>query len=333
MKQKINSIEDIARIAGVSKSTVSRSLNDSPLISDRTKNRIIKIAREHNFHINQAARSLNTKRSGVIALAMPIGSRGDYLVSDPFTQKLLATLVHSLNSHGYDLLFVNVTENGEWINRYGDSRRVDGFLVLPCGYFSTYLGMLTEREYPFVVISKMLDGVNFVSADDRRGGYLAAEHLIQCGARRIAFIGGPRRETEVVLRLEGFRSALEENAGLFDELHVVYGKYLPESGYECMKELFGKDTKIDGVFACSDRIARGVLDALVEKERKIPDDVSLVGYDNTIAQYTIPTLTTIHQDIEMLGRESVRILLANLDNGDSEQRVLPVELIHGGSSR
>lgn len=333
MCQKIHSIEDIARIAGVSKSTVSRSLNNSPLISEKTRNKIIEIARQHNFHINQAARSLNTKRSGVIALAMPIGAEKEYLISDPFIQRLLATLVHSLNSCGYDLLVVKLTENGDWINRYADSRRVDGFMILPWGDSSGYISMLTEREFPFVMIGQIIEGLNYVSADDYRGGSLAADHIAAGGAQCPAFIGGPENELEVVLRLQGYREGLQKNNLHITDEQIVYGPYLPAAGYTGMLELLDRNSTIDAVFACSDRIARGVLDALLERKKQIPDDITLVGYDNTIAQYTCPPLTTIHQDIESLGREAVRILVSQIDGGTIEQVVLPVELVPGGTSR
>jgi DNA-binding LacI/PurR family transcriptional regulator len=310
-------------------------LNNSPLISEQTRLRIQEIAREYNFTIHQGARCLSLKRTQIIAFVIPLEPDDEYLVTDPFIHKLVGTFAYALNEYRYDLLIVQThPEEHNWVQRYYDAKRVDGFIVCGTPLFDEDIKSLISRKAPFVVQGRVAPDRSFsgVCIDDFAGGTLAMKHLLQLGRRRIAFLGGVPGEPEVILRYQAYEQALQEYNCVVDPLLVTYGDYTHQSGYDEMQRLLQQAPDLDAVFANSDVMAVGAMEALREARRNVPRDVSIVGYDDTIGAHCNPPLTTIRQDIVKTGRVLVHNLMQQLEDGVITSTVLPVELIIRKSS-
>ena len=334
MSEKIKSIEDIAKSLGVSKSTVSRALNDSPLISDNTKEKIQAYAKEHNFCINQTARSLSIQKTGIVAFVLPEKKhKHECNCEDPFMAELLSALVRNLNFSSYDLLIIHVNINSEnWVKKYIDGKLVDAIIFLSCHEIDRVYNIMNKRDVPFVRISTISKDINSVSCDDYNGAMIAVQHLYETGRRNIAFIGGSKEDYVTNTRYNGYIDALKKYNLEADNDLVDYGNYSPESGYDAMKRIFEKNKKIDSVFVCSDVMACCAMDVIKERNLGIPEDISVVGFDDTVANLCRPELTTIHQDISLLAKECVNVLLNSMETGKVFQKILPVKLIKRDST-
>ena len=201
-------IADIARLAGVSKSTVSRALSDSPLICEETKERIRAISREQHFQINLPARRLSTKESNTIAFVTH-GYHKEFSFADLFTLEILSSISRALAENGYDLLMVQVDPLAccDWSADYLDTGRADGFILMTSTRKNAHIKSLLEMKSPFIVWGVPLPGHSYpsVTGDNFTGGKLAVEHLVRSGRRKIAFLGGPADELEVQRRYDGLR--------------------------------------------------------------------------------------------------------------------------------
>jgi DNA-binding LacI/PurR family transcriptional regulator len=329
--KSVLTIADIARIAGVSKSTVSRALNDSPLIGEKTKDRIRAIAKEKSFQINLPARRLNTKESRTIAFVTH-GQHKEFSFADLFTLEIISSISRALAEDHYDLLMVQVDPYAccDWSADYLDTGRADGFILMTSTRKSTHIKSLLEMKYPFIVWGVPLPGYSYcsVTGDDFSGGKLAGEHLLLSGRQKIAFLGGPADELEVQRRYEGFAAALQEAGLEVEQERVGYSDYSTESGAATMRQLLERSPDLDAVFANSDLMAMAAMDALRESGRRVPDDVAVVGYDNlSIAQVSNPPLTTINQNLPQAGRLLAKNLIQYLRTGVVTNAVLPVDLV------
>jgi DNA-binding LacI/PurR family transcriptional regulator len=327
----VQTIADIARLAGVSKSTVSRALNDSSLIGEETKERIRAIAKAHSFQINLPARRLTTKKSHTIAFVTH-GQHEDFSFADLFTLELISSISRALAEERYDLLMLQVDPYAccDWSADYLDTGRADGFILLTSTRKSTHIKSLLEMKYPFIVWGRPLPGFSYPSVvgDDFSGGKLAGEHLLRSGRRKIAFLGGPADELEVQSRYDGFTAALRAAGLEVEKEHVGYGDYSIDSGAAVIRQLLERSPDLDAVFVNSDLMAMSAMDALRDSGRRVPDDVAVVGYDNlSIAQVSNPPLTTISQNLPQAGRLLARNLIQYLQTGVVTNAVVPVELV------
>jgi DNA-binding LacI/PurR family transcriptional regulator len=328
--EKRKSIADIARFAGVSKSTVSRALNDSPLANPETKERVRAIAREHDFRPSAAARNLSLRSSHTIAFVMyAYGGNDCSLITDPFSLEIMGGITMGLHELGYDLLIAHVDPNDrDWIGHFLDSGRVDGFILMTSTEKKHYVDMLTERRAPFVTWGASGGGCCTVCGDDRLGGQLATERLLSLGRKRIAFLGGMRNEPEVKERYLGYETALIRAGRSVDPALVVYGDYSERSGARAMEELLQHDAHVDAVFSNSDLMAIAAMRTLQARGIRIPDDIAVVGYDDlSMAAYVTPALTTISQNIPGAGKLIARDLVGFLEKGICTTTRMPVELI------
>src|SRR5512137_2741045 len=211
--KSVQTIADIARLAGVSKSTVSRALADSSLISEETKQRVQTIAREHSFQINLPARRMSTKQSNTIAFVTH-GYHKEFSFADLFTLELIGSVSRALAEEHYDLLMVQVDPYAccDWSADYLDTGRADGFILMTSTRKSTHIKSLLEMKSPFIVWGMPLPGCSYpsVAGDDFSGGNLAGEYLLHSGRRKIAFLGGPADELEVQRRYGGFAAAFQQ---------------------------------------------------------------------------------------------------------------------------
>jgi DNA-binding LacI/PurR family transcriptional regulator len=323
--ERVNSIADIARLLGVSKSTVSRALNDSPLISTATKDRVRTVAREHGFEIDVRARRLSLQRSGTIALVaygyMP----------DAFMLGILTGISAGLAKTDHDLLVMHVARADlTWPRRYLEAGRADGFILLDAQCSREQLRAVLAARAPFVMWGPPpRDGAySTVGGDSYRGGLLATEHLARGGRRRIAFVGGPEREPEVRDRLRGYEDALEAAGLSVDPALVAYGDWSEASGAAETGKLLDGPAGIDAVFVNSDVMAIGAMDAIRARGLEIPRDVAIVGYDDIpIARHVAPPLTTIRQDPVLAGRLLAESLIQHLSTGAITSTSIPAALV------
>jgi DNA-binding LacI/PurR family transcriptional regulator len=311
-------------------------LNDSPLISKETKDRIQAIAQEHHFACCQVARSLSLKRSNTIALIIPIyPGKPPSFINDPFFVELLQGVVFAIAEHGYDLLIGQPRKDApDEVQSYLGSKRADGLILLGCRAYLKAISDIFGPEAPIIVWGAAEDLVCCsVNSDNVTGGRLAVRHLLQLGRKRIAFLGGYQGEPEVALRYQGYAKMLQEAGRQVDSSLVSYGDYSSQSGYQNMQKLLAQAPDVDGVFACSDLMAIGAMEAVRESGRHVPGDISVVGFDDIqLATYCSPPLTTIRQALGKAGKALVNNLMQYLKDTIITRTILPVELVVRKSS-
>ncbi len=322
-KKETVTIRDIARIAGVSHSTVSRSLNDSPLISEKTKERIQIIARDLNFAFNASAQSLSTNRTGTVGIIYPE-------LFDTFGNSLyLGLLVQGLR-HGFEK--ASLDSIGSFpLNHYtGESnirklisrKKIDGLLIIHPEIPAEEWEYIRSSEIPFVVLhfkprSYDYSWMDYLFTDHVTGGYMATESLIDSGCRRILTLREDSREIQYIERTKGYRKALDAHDIPFEEGLIVGGDCSFEFGFDTIMSMREQLSEIDGVFAQADLVALGAIEALKELRVEVPDSVKVIGYDDTeLGKYFRPKLTTVHQPREEHARLACERLINLLDGVD-----------------
>jgi DNA-binding LacI/PurR family transcriptional regulator len=331
-EKEARTIADIARLANVSPSTVSRALSDSPLISAETRERIQALAREHRYTIHAGAQSLRRQRTRTIAAVVSINRPSGRAWTDPFLLELLGEIAAAATLHGYDLLLSEIhPDGGDWSTRFLRSGRADGIILI--SRLSERLRRsedLAAAGAPFVVWGPMLPAQAYcsVGSDDYQGGLLVAEHLIRLGRQRIAFLGSDRDVWEMQLREDAYAAALAAAGRSYDGRYVVKSLSTSQAGYEAMRRLLVQAPDLDAVIAASDVMALGALEALRSAGRSVPGDVAVVGYDDiSLAAYCSPPLTTVRQATAAAGNLLVERLLARIEGRPAPSAVLPVELV------
>jgi DNA-binding LacI/PurR family transcriptional regulator len=346
--ERVKTIADIARLAGVSKATVSRALNESTLVSVQTRDRVRAIAAQHGFEMNATARSLSRRQSNVVALAtypyepfgpsenVPDGFVPADKLPDTFVLEVMSGLAAGLHARGYDMLVIQIdSRDTGWIARYLDSGRVDGFVLMSASCTRKHLEALELRGAPFVVwgLDSTSHAYSTVSGDSYAGGRMATRHLLEKGRRRIAFVGGPDTEQESQDRYRGYVTALREVDIEVDTSLVTYGWYSSESATARMRDLLEHHNDIDAVFACSDVMAIAAIEELRAHGLGVPDDVAVVGYDDiALAAHTDPPLTTVRQAGPLAGRLLADSLIQQLRTGAVGHVSIPAELVVRQSS-
>jgi DNA-binding LacI/PurR family transcriptional regulator len=329
-RTSIKTIDDIARIAQVSKSTVSRALNDSPLVKEETKEQILAIARQHNFRLNAPARRLSLKQSCTVAFVTHAYYK-DFSLDDLFTLEIMGGVSNGLHELGYDMLVIQVSpRDSDWIHQYLRSGRVDGFILLTGSRKQSYVRNLVDLGAPFVAWGFSNPDQSFctVNGDNLSGGRLATEHLIHSGRQRIAFLGGPAAQMETQLRYRGYESALQAADRPTDPATVAYGEYCSAAAAEAMEQLLERAPDLDAVFVTSDLNAIAAMEVIRRHGKRIREDIAVVGYDDlSIASYNQPPLTTIRQNIPLAGRLLAQNLIQYLKTGVVSQVTMPVELV------
>ena len=327
---KLNTIADIARLAGVSKSTVSRALNDSPLIGEETKQRIRSIAAEHHFQLNVPARRLSLKQSNTIAF-VTYAYKTDSSVPDVFMLEIMSGISRALHEHHYDLLIVHVDPGDtEWPHQYLDTGRVDGFIVLSATCTERHIAELLEMKAPVAMwgVPKDMSGFCTVTGDSFAGGKAATEHLLRSGRTRVGFIGGFANTQEVTDRYNGYEAALRAAGSEVDPDLVAYTNYSPAAGAAAMRQLLEQSPDLDSVFVNSDVMAISAMDVIRESGRTVPGDIAVVGYDDiSIAQHSNPPLTTIRQNGPLAGKLLAESLIQCLRTGVIATSSIPAELV------
>jgi DNA-binding LacI/PurR family transcriptional regulator len=328
------SMSDIARAAGVSESTVSRALNNNKLIAEKTRKRIQEIAREMNYKINESARNLRLQRSHTVSVVINATESSGQPFSDPFMLDMIGSIAGALSQHNYDLLFSSrIMEQKDWHDYLLGSHRADGVIVIGQGTDDSPLRELQKHGDPIVAWGNKQDDTPYctVGSNNFDGGKIATEHLIKLGRSEIVFLGDIAHP-EIDARFQGYMAALTQ-ASLETHEHHFGTAFSINSGYQRVSELL-TDSKLgfDAIFAASDNIAMGAIRALQEHGYRVPEDVSVVGFDDIpIASIFTPPLTTVRQQIHAGGEALVHKVMALINKESASSAMLPTELVVRGS--
>jgi DNA-binding LacI/PurR family transcriptional regulator len=323
-------MSDVARLANVSMSTVSRALADSPLIPEERRREIQKIAEDAGYVINQSARSLRMRKTQTIGVVFPLGHDVGQLISDPFLIEMFGRLADEITTRGYQVLLCRVTETSQgWLDKITQSQRQDGLVIVGQSDQHLALNQAAAGYGPIVVWGGHLPGQTYcsVGTDNLGGARRAVDHLIGLGRKRIAFLGMPELP-EIGLRYEGYQRALKAGGIELDPTLVVPAHFSFETAYEAARELIESGATFDAIFAASDIIALAAIQALTAAGIEIPKDVSVVGFDDiSIAAQSTPPLTSVRQDLAKGARTIVDLLFRRMAGEDAPSATLSPTLI------
>jgi len=321
---------DIARMAGVSESTVSRALADNPRVAERTRAYVKQLAAEAGYQVDPVARSLRVRRSNTICVAVPLMHAHEQPLSDPFMMTMLALLAEELTGRGYSMLLSKVDRHqDDWIGQLARSSRADGLIMIGQSFEHAEMNAAAREGWPMVVWGSHIDGQAYVSvgSDNLLGGELATTHLIEAGRRRIGFLGDEQLP-EVAPRFSGYRAVLEHHGLPFDRRLHARSHFLSEDAYRLTRAMLKKTDPPDGVFAASDLIALGAMQALAERGLRVPEDVAVAGFDDIpMARLAQPALTTVQQDTRGAGAVLVSTLIDLIERRPAQSRELDTRLV------
>lgn len=330
---------DIAALAGVSQPTVSRALSGNPSVSEETRARVLAAAEQLNYKVDKNASGLRRRSSRTLALLFFEEETPGGALINPFYLSLLGPMVRCCAERGYDLLISFQQLSSDWHVDYEDSHKADGIILLGYGDYLQYrpkLEKLIERGAHFVRWGSAGDGAlgATVSCDNEQGGFDATSHLLQQGRRRIAFVGTvDPGYPEFLDRWNGYCRALRAGGIEADERLQIDGDATEEAGAVAVRRIVAREAEFDAVFAASDVAAIGVMHALHELGRKVPDDVAIVGFDDIpAAALSSPRLTTVSQNPRQASESLIDAILTLVDGGTVENRLLPARLIVRESS-
>mgnify|MGYP003700187513 FL=1 len=323
-------LEDLAAIAGVSIATVSRALNNSPAVNDETKRRVWKIAREHNYNFRPSMPALLSGAAATIAVVVPTLAGRQTEVSDPFFQELIGGLSEAGRSAGCDVLISYLApKNHDDLAAIMTANRAEGVIFLGQSFLHERFNQLAETENRFIVWGAEIAGQKYCSigSDNLGGGKRATSHLINLGRRRIAFVGDTSNP-EILQRYEGYIAAHRRSDTPLDPDLTLQASFDVESTEAAITSLLERGIRFDAVVGANDLIAMAAIRCLLKEGLRVPDDVSVTGYDNLqLAAYGFPALTTISQDPARAGRIMVAKLIASAEDGPMRSERLPTDLI------
>jgi DNA-binding LacI/PurR family transcriptional regulator len=326
------SIKDIARLAGVSHSTVSRALNKSPLIPVKTAQRIQRIAAEKGYAASVVARSLVTRRTEAIGVVVTS-------IADPFNGEVVAGIEEVANDEGYSVVLATSQADPRrelTVVRSFRERRVDGILVASSRLGAQYLPLFAELETPIVLLNNQhpSEFAYSVSIDNADGGYQAAMHLIGLGHRDIAYIGDEFGLQSDAERFRGFQAAMRKTRLKIRKDLVVRGDGKSAGGKKCAAELLALRQPPTAIFCYNDMTALGVIEAVQARRWRVGREVSVVGFDDLFFAASLqPPLTTFRQPKRELGKQAMQLLIAILRQQPAERKVVVRgELVVRGST-
>ena len=333
MASKATSI-DIAYRAGVSQSTVSRALRNSPLVNLETRQRIQAIAKEMNYKVDKNASNLRTQNSHTLALLICEDPTNDDSMINPFFLSMLGSITRATAQQGYDLLVSFQQLSSDWHADYEDSNKADGIILLGYGDYMDYahkLEKLLAQNTHFVIWGAEHNNKSVLSigCDNHQGGVIATEHMLAQGRKHIAFLGdssshSPEFRDRYLGHCEALKAQqIKPNKQLqFDAISTE------SSGFDAANALLDKGIAFDAIFAASDLIAIGTLRALKKRGVNVPSDVAIIGYDDIpVASFANPSLTTIKQNTQLAGEILVESLLKLIRGQDVSPMLIPTNLV------
>lgn len=333
MKGKATSF-DIAYQAGVSQSTVSRALRDSPAVNQETKDRIFAIAKQLNYKVDKNASNLRKQRSGTLALLLFEDPTVDDSQINPFFLSMLGSITRACTKRGHDLLISFQQLSNDWHADYEDSKKADGIILLGYGDYVDYeekLNQLLAQETHFVCWGARVQGhPEFtIRSNNQQGGRLAGEHLAGLGHQQFAFIGNASdRSPEFLDRYSGFVQALAAAGISSAQVRQLDAISTEQAGFDATLKLLSSGFKPDAIFAASDLIAIGVMRAIQLQGLNVPADVAVVGFDDIpVASFSSPALTTIQQNTTLAGEMLVVNLLKLIEGQGIAQTEIEPKII------
>ncbi len=316
-------LKDIARAANVSCSTVSRALSGSPLVNPETAARIKRIAEASNYTVSALGRGLVTGKSNTIGVVVTT-------IADPFVGEVVSGVEEVANQHGFTVILACSQANPERevaVVRSFEARRVEGILVAASRVGALYLPAMSARSVPIVLLNDFNPGrfAHSVMIDNVAAARAATEHLIQIGHRRIAYLGDQFGMKSDADRMAGYRLALDAAGLEFRRDLVGQGDGKPEEGQRVMRQLLSQRDRPTAVFCYNDMTAIGALRAATTRRLRVPEDLSIVGFDDLfVASYVNPPLTTIRQPMRSMGQQAMKVLMRLL-NGQKTDEVISVK--------
>lgn len=307
-------IKDIAKMLNVSHTTVSRALNDSPFINEETKKRVMKAVKQLNYVPNFNAKSLVLNKSYNIALFFSTISQG---TSPNFFYDIIEG-ANSVIKESYNLVVKGIDEFKEF--SFIDRQRFDGIILISQSESDNdFINYVLDKKIPLVVLNREVEDdslINILTAE-KEGSYHAVNYLIQNGHKHIAIIEGKKEFESSIKRKEGYIKALIENEMPINEEYMVYGEYDIESGYRKMKELLKLSSVPTAVFCFNDDMAVGAMKAIADAGLKVPEDISIIGFDDSVVcNYVTPSLTSVRKPSRELSVKGAEKLLELIDSKD-----------------
>lgn len=320
-------MDEIAKLAGVSKATVSRVLNDSECgVGEQTRVRVKKIAEELGYSVEQTEKKKNVSFTRYIALILPD-------ITNPFFADLAKSVENSLRRKGYSLVLANTdfSEDNEAAQiRELMVKRLEGILLVPSGIRAREEHDLPRRyQIPMVLVDRKLEGISDIPgvySNNEYASVISCEHLIRKGARDIVFISGPLNVSTSIERFEGYKAVLAQHSIPFRPEMCRHGSYTVESGYNAVLELERSGISYSAILAANDLMALGALKAVREFGYRVPEDVQIIGFDNIeFSQYCEPSLSTMQQPTFDMGAKAVELLTGIIEKRDPVQpeRLVP----------
>ena len=326
-------IAEIAKMAGTSKTTVSRVLNNKPDVLQETRDRIKRLIELYDFHPNAFAKAISNQKSNTLGLVIPHDA--NYIFSNPYYSEIIRGVSIEAKKKGYHLL-LTYAEGDDYI-AVVKQKRVDGIILISPGVnHKAVILELNSMAIPFIATSRMIGvpDINYICIDDFRGACLAVEHLLALGHRKIGFISGPSNLASSEDRLAGYTVSMEKAGLAVATGFIVEGNTSIESGRSAMNQLL-KIESLSAVFVASDLMAAGAIRAINEAGKSVPEDISVVGFDDIpLGGYLNPPLTTIRQKTFEKGQLASELLI-DLINGVAVPQVtkMNVEMVIRGSTR
>lgn len=325
-------LADLAAIAGVSTATVSRALAGHPSVARETRERIRALAQQYEVRPNQLARNLRLRSTGAIGVAMPLGHAPRQQLTDPFFLTLLGFLADRLVERGYDILLSRVLpRGGQWLDELVDSGRIDGLILIGQSDQFETIERVAARYAPLVVwgVNRVGQRHVAVGSDNITGGRLAASHLTGLGRRRLLFVGDPA-PPEFAERLVGFCDGAAQHGAHVDVLDTAMQS---DAVFEATSRWLARGIVPDAVFAASDVAAMAVMRAVAASGRSVPRDIAVIGYDDIpLAATTVPSLTTIRQDLGTGATLMVDRLFALIAGEEAAPAIVPPQVVARGST-
>jgi DNA-binding LacI/PurR family transcriptional regulator len=333
MRDKATSF-DIAHRAGVSQSTVSRALRDSPLVNKETRDKIQAIATELNYKVDKNASNLRRQHSLTLALLLFEDPTSDDSLINPFFLSMLGSITKASTKAGYDLLVSFQNLSDDWQSEFEDSNKADGLILLGYGDYTDYrekLSKLEEQGTHFVrwgAHDVAHPGVS-IGCDNVQGGFDVTQHMLNMRRSQFAFIGDAGSQApEFQERYLGHCQALKEAGIKVDQTLQFDAISTEQSGYDAVQQLIDSGNRFDALFCASDLIAMGALRCLREKGLSIPENVAIAGFDNIpISSFANPALTTVHQNTKLAGEILVDSLLKLINGEVVTHYLMPVDLV------
>jgi LacI family transcriptional regulator len=336
-KQTETTIYDIARQLNIAASTVSRALNNNPIVSEATRRLIEKTAQEMGYRPNIMAANFRTKRTNTIGVILP-------LINRHFFSSVISGIEDIAYKNGFAVTISQSNDNFEKETKIAQtfySNRVDGIIVSMGMQTKSYdhLRLFSEKKVPIVFFDRVADSIpaHKIVVDDFSGGYRATEHLIENGGKKIAHIGGPLNLKIYQDRLEGYKAAMKKNGLPVDESMLIHNSLTRPDGTNAIKRLLQNPQKPDAIFCANDTTALSAIIYLREKGIKVPQDILIVGFSNEpFSEVVTPSISTIRQPGFEMGQKAAALLIAEIKSkGTSrpfQKIVMPTELIIRESS-